>query len=267
MAPIVVAAASSLVAAVPASAQPCPDVEVVFARGTFEPPGVGGTGQAFVDALRARTPEKSVDVYAVNYPASLDFATAADGVIDASNRVVTMAHNCPKTKVVLGGYSQGAAVAAYITEDAIPQGYTPPPGMTGPMPADVADHVAAVALFGKPSSGFLQRIYTGAPPITVGTRYADKTLDLCIPDDPVCSPSGNDNGAHGAYPILGLTDQAAYYVVAKLPTGGSLPPPPPAPAVPGVALPPAPPVADVALPPAPPVAAVAPPVAEVGAHS
>lgn len=26
----------------PAAAQPCPDVEVVFARGTYEPPGVGG---------------------------------------------------------------------------------------------------------------------------------------------------------------------------------------------------------------------------------
>ena len=34
------------------SAQPCPDVEVVFARGTAEPPGVGGIGQAFVDSLR-----------------------------------------------------------------------------------------------------------------------------------------------------------------------------------------------------------------------
>ena len=31
----------------------------------------------------------------------------------------------------------------------------------------VADHVAAVVLFGKPSSGFLQMVYTGAPPITV----------------------------------------------------------------------------------------------------
>lgn len=195
----------------------CPDVEVVFARGTFEPQGVGATGQAFVDALRARLPERSVDVYAVNYPASLDFATAATGVIDASNRVTSMAANCPDTELVIGGFSQGAAVAAYITEDAIPEGYTPPPGMTGPMPESVTDHVAAVALFGKPSSGFLQMIFTGAPPITVGTRYASKTLDLCIPEDPVCSPGGGDNGAHGAYPVRGLTDQAADYVVGKLP--------------------------------------------------
>lgn len=119
--------------------------------------------------------------------------------------------------MVIGGFSQGAAVAAYITEDAIPEGYTPPPGMSGPMPEPVADHVAAVALFGKPSSGFLQMIYTGAPPITVGSRYAPKTLDLCIPEDPVCSPGGGDNGAHGAYAVRGLTDQAADYVVGKLP--------------------------------------------------
>ncbi len=224
VAPVVLAVAGSPVAAAPAYAAPCPDVEVVFARGTFEPPGVGATGQAFVDSLRAKTAGKSVDVYAVNYPASLDFATAADGVIDASNRVIEMTANCPDTKVVLGGYSQGAAVAAYLTEDAIPEGYIPPPGMTGPMPPSVADHVAAVALFGKPSSGFLQMIHNGAPPITVGAGYLGKTLDLCIAEDPICSPSGGDNGAHGAYAIRGLTDQAADFAVGKLPQDGAVQP-------------------------------------------
>ncbi|MGE2721769.1 cutinase family protein [Mycolicibacterium celeriflavum] len=221
VAPIALALAGSPVVAAPASAAPCPDVQVVFARGTFEAPGVGATGQAFVDSLRAKEPDRSIDVYAVNYPASLDFATAADGVVDASNKVTSTAANCPNTKIVLGGYSQGAAVAAYITEDAIPEGYTPPPGMTGPMPPSVADHVAAVALFGKPSSGFLQVIYTGAPPITVGSRYAGKTLDLCIPADPVCSPSGNDNAAHGGYLVNGMTDQAAQYAADRLPRAAS----------------------------------------------
>jgi cutinase len=32
----------------------CASIEVVFARGTNEAPGVGATGQAFVDALNAR---------------------------------------------------------------------------------------------------------------------------------------------------------------------------------------------------------------------
>ncbi|GFG54344.1 cutinase family protein [Mycolicibacterium agri] len=199
-----------------ASAEPCPDVEVVFARGTFEPPGVGGTGQAFVDALQSRLGGKSMEVYPVNYPASLDFQTAANGVIDASNKVQSVAATCPDTKIVLGGFSQGAAVAGYLTADSVPAGYQMPAGLTGPMPADVADHVAAVALFGKPSTGFLQMIANTAPPITVGHLYADKTQDLCIPEDPICSPAGSDSNAHNLYPANGLTDRAAQFVADKL---------------------------------------------------
>jgi cutinase len=199
-----------------ASAAPCPDIEVLFARGTFEPVGVGGTGQAFVDSLRSKVGEKSVDVYPVNYPASLDFKTAADGVIDATNKIRDVVATCPDTKMVLGGYSQGAAVMAYATEDAIPAGYTLPPGITGPMAPAVADHVAAVALFGKPSSGFLQMIYTGAPPITVSELYAGKTVDLCIPEDNICSPGGNDNAAHNLYAVNGMAEQAADFAARQL---------------------------------------------------
>lgn len=215
--------AGSLTAAGSASAEPaaCPDIQVVFARGTFEAPGVGGTGQAFVDALRAKSAGKSVDVYPVSYPASLDFATAADGVVDASNKVRATVASCPDTKLVLGGFSQGAAVAAYITADAVPAGFALPPGLTGPMEPSVADHVAAVALFGKPSSGFLQMIYTGAPPITVGAGYTDKTLDLCIPTDPVCAPGGGDGNAHNMYIASGLVEQAAEFAASRSGAGGA----------------------------------------------
>jgi len=212
-------AAGSLATAGQAAAEPdpqaCPDIQVVFARGTFEAPGVGGTGQAFVDALRAKAAGKSVDVYPVNYPASLDFATAADGVVDAGNKIRATVAACPDAKVVLGGFSQGAAVAAYITADAVPEGFALPPGLTGPLEPSVADHVAAVALLGKPSSGFLQMIYTGAPPITVGAGYAGKTLDLCIPTDPVCAPGGGDGNAHNMYVANGLVDQAAEFAASR----------------------------------------------------
>jgi cutinase len=222
---VAIAATSALLSSaltVPnASAAPCPDVGVVFARGTFEPPGIGGTGQAFVDALRSKVGGKSVEVYPVNYPASLDFATAADGVIDATNKIRDVAATCPNTKMVLGGYSQGAAVMAYATEDAIPAGYTLPPGITGPMAPAVADHVAAVALFGKPSSGFLQMIYTGAPPITVGQLYSEKTVDLCIPQDSICAPGGNDNAAHNLYAVNGMAEQAADFAARQLATNGT----------------------------------------------
>jgi cutinase len=205
-----------------ASAAPCADVEAVFARGTFEPPGVGVTGEAFVDSLRSDVGGKSVDVYPVNYPASLDFATAADGVIDASNRVRDIAASCPNTKIVLGGYSQGAAVIGYITADAIPAGFTPPAGITGPpLAPGVADHVAAVALFGKPSNGFLNSIDRDAPPITVGHLYSGNTIDLCIPEDPICSPSGNDNGAHTLYSENGMTGRAADFAAGRVTSGGA----------------------------------------------
>jgi cutinase len=89
------------------------------------------------------------------------------------------------------------------------------------MSPDTAKHVAAVVLFGKPSSGFLQMIYTGAPPITVGKLYTGKTLDLCIPEDNVCSPSGNDNNAHTGYAENGMAIQAADYVMDRLSSNGS----------------------------------------------
>uniref|UniRef100_UPI00109ECFA8 cutinase family protein n=2 Tax=Mycobacterium TaxID=1763 RepID=UPI00109ECFA8 len=67
--PAVVIAASGMAASavsgslIPTAAAACPDVQVVFARGTGEEPGVGPTGQAFVDALHQRVGDRSFDVY------------------------------------------------------------------------------------------------------------------------------------------------------------------------------------------------------------
>ena len=92
--PLLAAIAAAIMTVLPivgaptAAAEACPDVQVVYARGTFEPAGVGVTGQEFVDSLRGKLQGKSVDVYGVNYPASLDFARAADGVSDASAKAL-----------------------------------------------------------------------------------------------------------------------------------------------------------------------------------
>ncbi|MGY4709467.1 cutinase family protein [Mycolicibacterium sp. CBM1] len=197
----------------------CAAVEVVFARGTFEGPGVGATGQAFVDALSARLPGQTVQAYGVNYPASLNFGQAVDGVADAANKIEAISAQCPSTKIVLGGYSQGAAVAAYTTSSTVPAGYTLPSSISGPMPASVASHVAAVALFGTPDDWFLGLADRSAPPISIGDLYAGKTIQMCAPGDPVCFPGGLDRSAHSAYKSNGMADQAADFVVAKL--GGS----------------------------------------------
>jgi cutinase len=104
-----------------ASAAPCPDVEVTFARGTDEPPGVGAVGQAFIDSLRSQVGGRSLGVYPVNYPAGDDFAPSASaGAGDAHAHVRAMVANCPNTRLVLGGYSLGAMVIDLTTITLLP---------------------------------------------------------------------------------------------------------------------------------------------------
>ena len=205
-----------LIAPVPfASAEPCPDVEVVFARGTTEEPGVGYIGQSFVDTLRQRVGAKSLDVYPVNYPATSDFPTAIDGINDAAAHVESMVATCPKTKMVLGGYSQGAAVMGFVTANKVPDG-AHPMEIPQPMPPEVADHVAAVTLFGKPSEQFMNLI--NQPPVTIGPLYTTKTVDLCVPNDPICAGSG-DFAAHYQYVETGMVEQAVDFAATRIAAG------------------------------------------------
>src|SRR5262249_37885213 len=149
-------------------------------------PGVGGIGGSFVDALRQHIGGKSLGVYAVNYPASTDFSSAdfpvtvIDGIRDAGAHIQSMASSCPKTREVLGGYSQGAAVAGYVTSAAVPPG-VPASAVPAPLPPEIASHVAAVTLFGTPSNQFMNQY--GAPNIVIGPLYQPKTLELCAPGD------------------------------------------------------------------------------------
>ena len=214
-----------------AFAQPCPDVEVVFARGTYEPPGVGGVGQAFVDSLRSQAGNRSVGVYGVDYAASGDFpppgdlqaglqflSTVINGIYNAKDHVQYMAANCPNTRMVIGGYSQGAALAGFVTSASTPPQvpreylqYVPKP-----MPPQVANHVAAVALFGKPSDQFLSEY--GVPPIKIGPLYAPKTIELCAPGDDICDgvPGGQPGIAHLMYGTNGMADDAAAFAASRL---------------------------------------------------
>jgi cutinase len=178
----------------------CADVQVVFARGTGEPPGPGRVGEAFADSLRSLAHGKSLAVYAVDYPASYDFFRAVDGANDARRFVEATTVSCPHTKVVLGGYSQGAAVVDLIT---VPGQATF--GFGDPLPDNVADHVAAVAVFGNPSNR------AGGPLTALSPLFGNKAIDLCNGSDPVCS-NGNDVAAHRSYVEAGMASAAAQFV-------------------------------------------------------
>jgi cutinase len=187
-----------------ASADDCPDIEVVFARGTNDAPGLGNVGGAFVDSLRGKVGGRSVGAYAVNYAASFDFLAAAGGANDASGHVEYMINTCPNTRLVLGGYSQGAAVIDVIS--AVP--VIPAVGFNNPLPPDAPDHVAAIAVFGNPSAKL-------GLPLTASPIWGGRSIDLCNGDDPICQTDGENIAAHRAYPG-GPTNQAANFVAGLL---------------------------------------------------
>jgi len=184
----------------PAHADPCPNVEVVFARGTGAPAGsVSPTGQAFIDALRSQIGARSMGVYPVNYPATWAFAESARaGADDVNAHVQDMIGRCPKTRIVLGGMSQGAGVMDLATTI---------------LPPEAADHIAGVALFGNPKSMLATAASGGFP--DVSPLYSSKTIDMCAPDDPACSGGFNPQ-AHGSYAHSDMPAQAAAFVASRL---------------------------------------------------
>lgn len=197
-----------------ARAQPCPDTELVFARGTGEPAGVGPTGQAFVNALRTKLGPTPLSVYAVNYPASDNWDTGVDGVRDAGAHVVSRATTCPRTKMVLGGYSQGAAIMGFVTSAQVPDGVDPAT-VPKPLDPDVAEHVAAVVLFAMPNERAMQ--FLKEPAIAIGPLYQGKTLQVCAPEDAVCS-EGLNFAAHDSYAGDNVTmvEQGADFAARRL---------------------------------------------------
>jgi cutinase len=182
-----------------AAADGCSDAEVVFARGTGEPVGPGGPGQAFFDSLTAQLPGKSVNLYPVNYPSTTDYANSSKaGAADEVAHVENTVASCPKTKVVLGGYSQGAGVADLTSHQLSPQ---------------VANHVAAVALFGNPQSSYAKQLADNQIP-AIDPSYSPKTIDICLPNDNICAEGGSIIAHLGYVPVA--TDQAATFVAGRL---------------------------------------------------
>jgi len=191
-----------------AAAESCPDVEVIFARGTSDRPGTGHVGKAFVDVLRWKLLGKKITAYGVNYPASWNFSkSTSEGALDANRRVQAIAAACPETKIVLGGMSQGAGVIDLITIGNRRIWFFTP----APLPDAMANHVVAVAVFANPS-----RDQAMLGPLTeISPLYGKKTIDLCAWGDPYCS-KGNNMIAHWSYTWNGMVNEAATFVARRV---------------------------------------------------
>lgn len=161
----------------------CSAVDVSFARGRDEPPGLGRVGEAFVGALQSRVGNMSV--YAVNYSAGL--LSTGEGADDMRNHLQQVAADCPNTKLVIGGYSMGATVVNDVAG-------SPPPGIRG---------VATFGNVARRGGGM-----TGP--------LAGRWIDECNGGDPVCQEGGRSWTAHQTYEQTNLPAQAAAFVAGKL---------------------------------------------------
>lgn len=193
-----------------ASADDCPDVEVIFARGTNEPPGLGRVGDALVDSLRQQTNGLNILPYGVNYAASKLQLHGGDGANDTIDRVKKSVEKCPNTKIVLGGYSQGASVMDIVA--GVPIG-----GITwgNTLPAQYASNIVAVATFGDVADR------AGGTLPSQSALLGSKAVDYCNPNDPICHAGpGNEWTGHTEGYVPVYTTQAAAFIAQKLAAAG-----------------------------------------------
>ncbi|MBK3566234.1 cutinase family protein [Streptomyces sp. MBT62] len=173
-----------------ASAATCADLDVVAARGTFEPGTLGLiVGDPVFSALQQKITGKTLSSYAVNYPADLSLDSAATGNLDVVNHVNAQVAACPNQRFILVGYSQGANVvdnSIGISSDGAVVGSP----IVATIPAAVEPRVAAVLLFGNPIRA-LGKSVTGT--------YQSRTIDFCATGDPICQNGGTDVLAHLGY--------------------------------------------------------------------
>ncbi|MFF5187002.1 cutinase family protein [Streptomyces sp. NPDC000345] len=188
-----------------ASAAACSDLDVVAARGTFEPGTLGLiVGDPVYSALQKKLTGKSLSSYKVNYPADLSLTSAAQGNADLVNHVKSQAAACPNQRFVLVGYSQGANVVDNSIGISSAGAVVGSP-IVATIPAALERRVAAVLLFGNPIRA-LGKSVTGT--------YQSRTIDFCAEGDPICENGGDDVLAHLGY--TADADAAAVFAAGRV---------------------------------------------------
>jgi cutinase len=174
-----------------AAAATCSNIDVVVARGTFEPGTLGIiVGDPVYSALQGALAGKTTSSYPVNYPANLsEPGSVQTGNADLVNHVTSQAAACPSQRFILVGYSQGANVvdnSIGISSDGALVGGA----IVATIPTALQSRIAAILQFGNPIRAQGKSI-TGL--------YQSRTKDYCADQDPVCQAGGTNVLAHLSY--------------------------------------------------------------------
>ncbi|GAM89458.1 hypothetical protein ANO11243_074960 [Dothideomycetidae sp. 11243] len=163
---------------------PCRPITLVFARGTGEPGNIGDIiGPELEAGLASHYGASNLATQGVNYAASLTGNFDAGGC--DPNGIATMeadlkqaASQCPNTKIVAGGYSQGAACLH---------------GAFRALDAGTLNRIVGAVTFGDTRKAQDGGQIPNYPP--------SKTMIYCAPGDLVCDGTLLVSPAHLSYGI------------------------------------------------------------------
>ncbi|KIV98786.1 uncharacterized protein PV09_09438 [Verruconis gallopava] len=139
----------------------CAAMTVIFARGTIELGNVGTfAGPPFFSELRSQLGSTGVLVQGVDYPASVIglLSDGGDGGPTMKSLIQQARSQCPDTKIIASGYSQGAEVVHNALSD-----------------SSIASLVSGAILFGDPDTKK-----------SVGALPDDRVQRFCVHGDIIC---------------------------------------------------------------------------------
>ncbi|KAJ8061772.1 hypothetical protein OCU04_009569 [Sclerotinia nivalis] len=145
-------------------ARACKAVTVIFARGTGEIGTLGTVvGPPFLEALQSTLGSSAVTMTGVDYPADVEgFLEGGDaaGSQTMATMVTSTLASCPKTKIVMSGYSQGGQLVHNAAKL---------------LPAATMSKVSSAVIFGDPDNGHAVQGVSSA-----------KTDIICHAGDDIC---------------------------------------------------------------------------------
>ncbi|KAK3390757.1 cutinase-domain-containing protein [Podospora didyma] len=170
----------------------CADVTIIFARGTGEAGNVSVlVGPHFFEAVQDKVAPATVGVQGVEWIAKAPtflLGGDADGSRNMALEVTRALVACPRTKVVMSGYSQGSQLVHNAARL---------------LPKAVAARVSSVVTFGSPD-----HLYA-VPQISLARQ-----LSICHDSDPLCKGGNLIVPSHFTY--VADVGQAADFVASRL---------------------------------------------------
>ncbi|CEI64479.1 unnamed protein product [Fusarium venenatum] len=142
-----------------------------------------------------------------------------EGVRALTEVVQQYVARCPRTKMIILGFSQGAHIIADVMCGASSVGFP----ATNPQPLNITNKIAAIVLMGDPSTTKGQAFHVGSSkgdgifPHQKPNRchyVSGKAVSFCDVGDPFCEAGGHDLSTHMRYVSAAYGQMATDFAVS-----------------------------------------------------